>query len=314
MADLDQFVVEVTVLPLNDDRGKAPAEVPPESLVLGPVVVLQAPHQAVGIIDCPPAANDCVIRDLVRHLTIFFLVVRDTLYPGRDGNECAHLSLECFEFASLAPSGQAIAAALICLMGDFLLCMETLRGMKLYLEPLTLRGDPASVDPPVLRVVTPVIFAVNHREPVGLEPLLEVPVAICVLARLKTEDIPDRVIDLPHCFGRRPVGLVLDFLGDLLLETVLALRRCSNPASQAPPAFTCSACPMRFVNASSLCCTSAITSLACACRSGRRYRPLSPRHDPAGSRERSTAAATRSAGHLRTWSAHARRNRGTSVQ
>src|SRR5262249_15106159 len=160
---------------------------------------------------------------LVRHLTISFLVVRDTLYPGRHGNECAHLPLECFEFPPLAPSGQTIAAALICLMSDLLLCMEALRGMKLYLEPLTLRGDPAGVDPLVLRVVTPVVLAVNHREPVGLEPLLEVPIAICVLGRLKTEGIPDRVIDLSYCFRRRPVWLVLDFLGDLLLETVLAL-------------------------------------------------------------------------------------------
>src|SRR5487761_244700 len=44
MAHLDQFLPEVTSLPLDDEWGEIPAEVLPQTLVRGPVVVFESPQ------------------------------------------------------------------------------------------------------------------------------------------------------------------------------------------------------------------------------------------------------------------------------
>src|SRR5215472_11082519 len=88
-------------------------------------------------------------------------------------------------------------------MGDLVLRIEALRRVELDLEPLTIRCDPAGIDALVLRVVTPVVLAIDHPELVCLEPLLNIPVAICVLTWLEAECIADRVGNVPHNLLRR---------------------------------------------------------------------------------------------------------------
>src|ERR1700678_276900 len=66
VADLNEFLAEVPMFPLDDGGGKGPAEVLPQALVGESVVVeLQSAHQSVRIVDGPVAADDRVESDLV---------------------------------------------------------------------------------------------------------------------------------------------------------------------------------------------------------------------------------------------------------
>src|SRR5262249_61373016 len=127
-------------------------------------------------------------------------------------------------------------------MGDLLLRMEALRGVELDLEPLTIRCYRAGVDALVLRVVTPVVLAVDHSELVCLEPVLDIPVAICVLTWLKAECIADRVRYVLHnLLGRGAPSTCLQEFSDLFLQAVLALDaelQARQPTAAGVPALS----------------------------------------------------------------------------
>jgi hypothetical protein len=68
VANLDKFLAEVPVLPLDNRRSKRPAEILPQALVGETVSVeLKSAHQSVRIVDSPVAADDGVESDLIWH-------------------------------------------------------------------------------------------------------------------------------------------------------------------------------------------------------------------------------------------------------
>jgi Domain of unknown function (DUF5753) len=77
VADLDQFVGKVAVLPLHDDRREFPTEVVPQGLISKAPVCLQPPGKSTGVVDGVAAADDRVEGDLVWHLEPFLPIVMD---------------------------------------------------------------------------------------------------------------------------------------------------------------------------------------------------------------------------------------------
>jgi hypothetical protein len=68
VANLDEFVGEVTAFPFDDHRGELPAEVLPQSLIRRTVIMLKPSHQPVRVVDRAVFADYRVVSDLVWHL------------------------------------------------------------------------------------------------------------------------------------------------------------------------------------------------------------------------------------------------------
>src|SRR5580692_3173835 len=60
VADLDEFVGEVTAFPFDDHRGELPAEVLPQSFIRRTVIMLKPSRQPVRVVDRPVFADDRV--------------------------------------------------------------------------------------------------------------------------------------------------------------------------------------------------------------------------------------------------------------
>src|SRR5580658_7717006 len=96
------------------------------------------------------------------------------------------------KLAEFALAGQVITDLPIRIMGDFLLGMEALRGMKLHLEALSFRGNPPGVDALVLRVL-PGILAQVHLMPAVFQSRLDVVVAPGVSLEREAERVADSI-------------------------------------------------------------------------------------------------------------------------
>jgi hypothetical protein len=68
VANLDEFVGEVTAFPFDDHRGELPAEVLPQSFIRRTVIMVKPSRQPVRVVDRPVFADDRVVSNLVWHL------------------------------------------------------------------------------------------------------------------------------------------------------------------------------------------------------------------------------------------------------
>jgi hypothetical protein len=109
-------------------------------------------------------------------------------------------------------------------MSNVLFGVIALYRMKLYLKPLALCGHPAGIDPFVLWIIAPMVLAVDHDAPPFLQPMRNVPVPVCIVARLEAEGIPDRIGNLPYDICRCLRWCDPQSVGDLLFEPVLSFE------------------------------------------------------------------------------------------
>src|SRR5690242_9132699 len=89
-------------------------------------------------------------------------MIRNACNFIRRGNPAADLPLIRFEFAPFASVSQSAADPLIGSVGELLLCVEALLAVKLHFKVHAVFGDPSRVDPFVVRVIPPVVPAVDH--------------------------------------------------------------------------------------------------------------------------------------------------------
>jgi hypothetical protein len=72
MANLNELILKVAMLPFHDDGGEVPAKVTPEPLVGRTIFVFESPNKTIRVIHGSISAQNGIIGNLLRHQRTFF--------------------------------------------------------------------------------------------------------------------------------------------------------------------------------------------------------------------------------------------------
>jgi hypothetical protein len=94
MANLNQLVFKVSMLPFHDKRCEVPAKVLPQTFISRSIIVLKTSNKTIRVIYGPASTYDCIIRNLMRHLKAFLLVVRNVRRFARNRHPRRYFALK----------------------------------------------------------------------------------------------------------------------------------------------------------------------------------------------------------------------------
>jgi hypothetical protein len=72
MANLNELILKVAVLPFHDEGGEIPAKVTSEPLVGRTIFVFESPNETIRVIYGSISAQNGIVGNLLRHQRTFF--------------------------------------------------------------------------------------------------------------------------------------------------------------------------------------------------------------------------------------------------